>query len=52
LKRAIQRLIQNPLAMQILEGKFVEGDRIVVTPGEGGQLHFEKADANPAPVDA
>ena len=30
LKRAIQRLIQNPLALQILEGKFQEGDHIVV----------------------
>jgi ATP-dependent Clp protease ATP-binding subunit ClpB len=45
LKRAIQRLIQNPLAMQLLEGKFSEGDRIVVTPGAGGQLNFEKAES-------
>ena len=44
LKRAIQRLIQNPLAMRILEGGFVEGDRIVVTGGAGGQLSFEKAE--------
>jgi ATP-dependent Clp protease ATP-binding subunit ClpB len=50
LKRAIQRLIQNPLAMQLLEGKFSEGDRIVVTPGAGGQLNFEKAEAEPAAV--
>jgi ATP-dependent Clp protease ATP-binding subunit ClpB len=50
LKRAIQRLIQNPLAMQILEGRFVEGDRILVTPGAGGQLAFEKAEAEPATV--
>ena len=42
LKRAIQRLIQNPLAMQILEGKFGEGDRIIVTPGQGGTLTFER----------
>ena len=31
LKRAIQRMIQNPLAMKILEGEFAEGDRISVT---------------------
>ncbi len=31
LKRAIQRMIQNPLAMKILEGEFAEGDRIKVT---------------------
>jgi ATP-dependent Clp protease ATP-binding subunit ClpB len=30
LKRAIQRYVQDQLAMQILEGKFNEGDRIVV----------------------
>ncbi|MEO8624730.1 MAG: AAA family ATPase, partial [bacterium] len=43
LKRAIQRMIQNPLAMRILEGGFVDGDRIVVTPGEGRKLQFTKA---------
>ncbi|MDB4916820.1 MAG: ATP-dependent chaperone ClpB, partial [Gemmatimonadetes bacterium] len=42
LKRAIQRLIQNPLAMLILEGKFVDGDHIVVGPGEGRSLAFSK----------
>jgi len=50
LKRAIQRMIQNPLAIQILEGKFAEGDRIVVTPGAGGQLQFEKASGEPVPA--
>ncbi len=30
LKRAIQRMIQNPLAMKILEGDFAEGDHIAV----------------------
>src|SRR6185436_8465835 len=30
LKRLIQRKIQNPLAMQLLEGKFVDGDRVKV----------------------
>jgi ATP-dependent Clp protease ATP-binding subunit ClpB len=43
LKRAVQRLVQNPLAMQVLEGRFVEGDRIVVRPGDDGQLVFESA---------
>ena len=42
LKRAIQRLIQNPLALQILEGRFVDGDRIGVRVGDGGALRFEK----------
>jgi ATP-dependent Clp protease ATP-binding subunit ClpB len=30
LKRAIQKYIQDPLALKILEGKFVDGDSIVV----------------------
>src|SRR5881409_925884 len=30
LKRSIQRLLQNPLALAVLEGKFAEGDRIRV----------------------
>ncbi len=41
LKRAIQRLVQNPLAMEVLEGKFVDGDRVVVTLGTKGGLAFE-----------
>jgi ATP-dependent Clp protease ATP-binding subunit ClpB len=43
LKRAIQRLIQDPLALQVLEGRFVEGDQIVVDAGPDGQLRFERA---------
>ena len=40
LKRAIQRLVQNPLAMLVLEGRFLEGDRIKVDVGSGGELSF------------
>jgi ATP-dependent Clp protease ATP-binding subunit ClpB len=43
LKRAIQRLLQNPLAMAVLEGRFVEGDQIVVGANRKGELTFEKA---------
>jgi ATP-dependent Clp protease ATP-binding subunit ClpB len=43
LKRAIQRLLQNPLAMAVLEGKFTEGDRIVADVGADGQLTFAKS---------
>jgi ATP-dependent Clp protease ATP-binding subunit ClpB len=42
LKRAIQRHLQDRLAMLLLEGDFVEGDRIVVERGEDG-LVFSKA---------
>jgi ATP-dependent Clp protease ATP-binding subunit ClpB len=40
LKRSIQRMIQNPLAMLILEGKFGDGDAIVVKPDGKGGLAF------------
>jgi ATP-dependent Clp protease ATP-binding subunit ClpB len=42
LKRAIQRLLQNPLALAVLEGRFVEGDRIVVGVDPKGELTFRK----------
>ena len=43
LKRAMQRYIQDGLAMEILEGKFKEGDRIVVDRVAGEQrLSFQK----------
>jgi len=32
LRRAIQRLIQDPLALELLEGRFSAGDRIVAEP--------------------
>jgi ATP-dependent Clp protease ATP-binding subunit ClpB len=42
LKRAIQRLLQNPLAMALLQGEYGEGDTIRVDAvGEG--LEFRKA---------
>jgi ATP-dependent Clp protease ATP-binding subunit ClpB len=36
LKRAIQQRIQNPLALQLLQGEFREGDTILVDAAEGG----------------
>jgi ATP-dependent Clp protease ATP-binding subunit ClpB len=43
LKRALQRLVQNPLAMGVLEGKFKEGDRILVSAEPDGTLTFAVA---------
>jgi ATP-dependent Clp protease ATP-binding subunit ClpB len=37
LKRAIQRLVQNPLAIRVLEGEFGEGDTVVVDRDPAGQ---------------
>jgi ATP-dependent Clp protease ATP-binding subunit ClpB len=42
LKRAIQRLVENPLALRLLEGDFADGDTIRAD-GDGGRLVFSKA---------
>ncbi len=48
LKRAIQRLVQDPLAMMLLEGKFSEGDTVTVD-ANGDELTFTKStSATPA----
>jgi ATP-dependent Clp protease ATP-binding subunit ClpB len=44
LKRAIQRLLENPLALRLLEGEFTEGDTVRVDAPDG-ELVFEKARA-------
>ena len=41
LKRAIQRLVQNPLAMKVLEGEFEEGS-VISVEREGDHLAFRK----------
>ena len=42
LKRVIQRAIQDPLALALLEGRFGEGDTIVVDVGRDGEFTFRK----------
>ena len=44
LKRALQRLVENPLALRLLEGEFEEGDTVLVDARDG-ELVFEKAAA-------
>jgi len=41
LKRAIQALVENPLAREILDGRFAAGDRVKVDAGEG-RLNFTR----------
>jgi ATP-dependent Clp protease ATP-binding subunit ClpB len=48
LKRVIQRLLQNPIALEVLEGNFHEGDTIRVER-DGEVLRFEKTET-PAPI--
>jgi ATP-dependent Clp protease ATP-binding subunit ClpB len=47
LRRAIQRLIQDPLALQILEGKVLPGERVLVDrDGKKDAMRFDRV-ANP-----
>ena len=41
LKRALQRLVENPLAQRLLQGEFAEGDTIRVD-AQNGELVFEQ----------
>jgi len=41
LKRAIQRLVQDPLARRVLEGEFHEGDRVRVDVA-GAEIVLER----------
>jgi ATP-dependent Clp protease ATP-binding subunit ClpB len=43
LRRTIQREIQDKLAMMLLEGKFKEGDKILIDADSTGKLVFEHA---------
>jgi ATP-dependent Clp protease ATP-binding subunit ClpB len=46
LRRTIQRLIQDPLAMQILDGKVLPGDHILVDrDGQNNAMRFERVPA-------
>ncbi len=49
LKRAIQRLLQNPLAMAVLEGQYAEGDTVRVDRAkDGNHLTFGRTPAGAA----
>jgi ATP-dependent Clp protease ATP-binding subunit ClpB len=40
LKRAVQSMVENPLAKRILQGEFPPGSRIVVEANKEGALSF------------
>mgnify|MGYP001049126187 CR=1 FL=1 len=42
LRRAIQRLIQDPLAMKLLNGEVLPGDRVMVDTDTSGNFTFER----------
>jgi ATP-dependent Clp protease ATP-binding subunit ClpB len=45
LKRALQRFVENPLALRLLEGDFIDGDTIRVD-AEDGEIGFEKVEGD------
>ncbi len=51
LKRVIQRELQNPIAMEVLEGRYREGDTIVVG-ADGGRIAFTRRSAAPEAASA
>jgi ATP-dependent Clp protease ATP-binding subunit ClpB len=44
LKRALQRMVENPLAVKLLEGEYVAGDTVLVD-ADGGELTFARSGA-------
>jgi ATP-dependent Clp protease ATP-binding subunit ClpB len=44
LKRAIQRLVQDPLAMKILDGTVLHGDTVKIGATKDGTLTFNVED--------
>ncbi len=48
LKRSIQRLVGDPLAMRILDGRVLHGDRVVVDTDRAKQLVFTTPDRTAA----
>ena len=43
LRRAIQRMVQDPLALEILDGKILPGENVLVdADSETGEMRFEK----------
>lgn len=48
LRRAIQRLVENPLSSELLRGTFAAGDTIEVDAGTDGALAFSHAKSDTA----
>ena len=49
LKRVIQRRLQDPIAMAILEGRFTDGDTVAVDANDG-QITIARAEPSASPV--
>jgi ATP-dependent Clp protease ATP-binding subunit ClpB len=44
MKRAIQHMVSDPLAMAFLDGRFSDGDKIRVDAGSDAELEFERVE--------
>jgi ATP-dependent Clp protease ATP-binding subunit ClpB len=51
LKRVVQRRLENPLALALLEGRIADGDRVVVET-DGDELTFAPAPVEPVALEA
>src|SRR5580693_7037940 len=49
LRRTVQRLIQDPLALEILDGRVLPGD-VIRVDAVGGKMKFERVEPKPAPA--
>jgi ATP-dependent Clp protease ATP-binding subunit ClpA len=47
LKRTIQRMIQDPLALELLNGTYGEGDTVVVDAEKGRVVFRKRVEAKP-----
>jgi ATP-dependent Clp protease ATP-binding subunit ClpA len=45
MRRAIQRLIQDPLSLKLLAGDYLPGDTVIVDADEAGKLTFGRREA-------
>jgi len=52
LKRVIQRRVQNPLALALLEGEYKDGDTVVVRVDNGGEFSFARRAGTGGPAAA
>jgi ATP-dependent Clp protease ATP-binding subunit ClpB len=48
LKRTMQRMVLDPLAVKVLEGEIQDGDSVVVTSPSDHEIVFEKTEHGPA----
>ncbi len=51
MRRAIQRLIQDPLSLKLLAGEYLAGDTVLVDADGEGKLSFGRVPAPEVPTE-